>query len=595
MSPKRATQRHPEVNRSPHNTLEGDTRPPAGTSYPHSLSMLNILEHMLPLYVVYRPFFLGRHKMWDTWQCLVTGGLITGFHVLAAVLLQYFSRAHVATEQARIHAKGLSICYGVYQDQGRRATMEDAHTSVPDLLGEQGTVHVSVFAVFDGHSGPVAASFAAEQLPSCILDVWPETLSRDDLVSAFGKACRALDNRFLHSARKLNLLDGTTCICTALIDASTKQDYNLVAVTANIGDSRAILCREVDASALLGAIKGLERRTTHVTSNSDEGSWHPNTSRKVMKYFKTSSHLIVPLSIDQKPHDPTEKQRIEASGGFVHPFVYIEEDNLIIRGPHRIFPGGLAVSRALGDLPFKSLRPLEALGISAPLVIADPVVSYIRLQESDKFILQGCDGLWDTISSMEAVIFILIAKLLLDISSMQVPELRRHRKRLRAALRRLAVPLINDAALAISESLCYHAKAKGSTDNISIGILFLHARERPFYTFLDQYDIEALVNGLVFIMDMVHTFDDLISTFQGLVDIDDEKDGFFKSGIIFTDLCNADFTRIADNTLALWDQFTDRKISMSDVRDSTVLTGILEFNKSQQLPKAQRSGKAPGA
>ncbi|TNJ30328.1 putative Ser/Thr phosphatase 2C [Giardia muris] len=533
--------------------------------------------------------------MWDLWQYLVAGGLIIGLHVLAAVFLQYFSRAHVATEQARIHAKGLSICYGVYQDQGRRVTMEDAHTSIPDLLGEQGSVHVSVFAVFDGHSGPVAASFAAEQLPSCILDAWPDALARDELVSAFGKACRALDNRFLHSARKLNLFDGTTCICTALVDASTKQDYNLVAVTANIGDSRAILCREVEASTLLGAIKGLERRASYPTTSSDEGSWHPNTPRKVLKGYRTASHLIVPLSIDQKPHNPTEKQRIEASGGFVHPFVYIEEENLIIRGPHRIFPGGLAVSRALGDLPFKSLRSLEALGISAPLVVADPVVSYIRLQESDKFILQGCDGLWDTISSMEAVIFILITKLLLDISSMQVPELRRHRKRLRAALRRLAVPLINDAALAISESLCHHAKAKGSTDNISIGILFLHARDRPFYTFLDQYDVEALVSGLVFTMDTIHTFDDLISVFQGFVDIDGEKDGIFKSNIMFTDLCNADHTQIANNTLALWDQFTERQISMSDVRDSTVLTGILEFGKSQQLPKAQRSVKVPGA
>jgi hypothetical protein len=59
--------------------------------------------------------------------------------------------------------------------------------------------------------------------------------------------------------------------------------------------------------------------------------------------------------------------------------------------------GQLAVSRALGDVEYKKPKKL---------VSASPELSEIRLQDGDEFLIIACDGLWDVLSSKEAVAFV---------------------------------------------------------------------------------------------------------------------------------------------------------------------------------------------
>jgi len=59
--------------------------------------------------------------------------------------------------------------------------------------------------------------------------------------------------------------------------------------------------------------------------------------------------------------------------------------------------GQLAVSRALGDADFKN---------TLPVVSNCPEISEMLLQESDEFVVMGCDGLWDVMTSQEAVDFV---------------------------------------------------------------------------------------------------------------------------------------------------------------------------------------------
>jgi protein phosphatase 2C family protein 2/3 len=88
----------------------------------------------------------------------------------------------------------------------------------------------------------------------------------------------------------------------------------------------------------------------------------------------------IPMSEDHKPNRLDEKKRIEALGGSVE---------------YGRIGGLLAVSRAFGDFEYK-------IG-GKHLVTAVPDVKSFTLQRNTDFIILACDGLWDVMSSSEAV------------------------------------------------------------------------------------------------------------------------------------------------------------------------------------------------
>ncbi|XP_068658685.1 probable protein phosphatase 2C 2 [Aristolochia californica] len=90
----------------------------------------------------------------------------------------------------------------------------------------------------------------------------------------------------------------------------------------------------------------------------------------------------VEMSQDHKPIYASERRRIEECGGFV-------DDGYL--------NGVLSVTRALGDWDMKLPR-----GSASPL-IADPEFRQVVLTEDDEFLIIGCDGIWDVMSSQHAV------------------------------------------------------------------------------------------------------------------------------------------------------------------------------------------------
>ncbi|KDP27977.1 hypothetical protein JCGZ_19057 [Jatropha curcas] len=95
--------------------------------------------------------------------------------------------------------------------------------------------------------------------------------------------------------------------------------------------------------------------------------------------------VAVDMSQDHRPSYLPERKRVEELGG------YIEDEYL---------NGYLSVTRALGDWDLKL-----PLGAASPL-IAEPDVRQLLLTEEDEFLIIGCDGIWDVISSQEAVSFV---------------------------------------------------------------------------------------------------------------------------------------------------------------------------------------------
>ena len=77
---------------------------------------------------------------------------------------------------------------------------------------------------------------------------------------------------------------------------------------------------------------------------------------------------------------------------------YINNGNLILLGPHRVFPGSLSVSRTIGDAAAK----LSFLGGNPKVVIPEPDIYCFDLDKEDiDFIILGCDGIYDQLSSQD--------------------------------------------------------------------------------------------------------------------------------------------------------------------------------------------------
>ncbi|XP_062077511.1 probable protein phosphatase 2C 47 [Humulus lupulus] len=90
----------------------------------------------------------------------------------------------------------------------------------------------------------------------------------------------------------------------------------------------------------------------------------------------------IELSKDHKPNRTSERLRIEKLGGIIY-------DGYL--------NGQLSVARALGDWHIKGSK-----GSLCPLS-SEPELEELLLTEEDEYLIMGCDGLWDVMSSQCAV------------------------------------------------------------------------------------------------------------------------------------------------------------------------------------------------
>lgn len=135
------------------------------------------------------------------------------------------------------------------------------------------------------------------------------------------------------------------------------------------------------------------------------------------------------LSLDHKPHLLCETTRINLMGGIIE---FSEEDDPRING--------MSVSRSFGDLDNKY--------ISQQPDVYDYLLNY------EKFIILGCDGVWDVLQNQDAVDFVLT----------KYNELKTANK----YLTNLKAKSDNN----IAQKLADYAIFKKSTDNISVTIIF---------------------------------------------------------------------------------------------------------------------------
>ncbi|XP_031434919.1 protein phosphatase 1B isoform X2 [Clupea harengus] len=298
------------------------------------------------------------------------------------------------TEKHNAHGEGNGLRFGLSSMQGWRVEMEDAHTAALGL--PHGLDDWSFFGVYDGHAGSRVANYCAKHILEHIVtgaggaeelrraggsptapgggSTTPEPVAVDAVKSGIRTGFLAIDEHMRSFTDLRNGMDrsGSTAVGVLMSPAHL---YFI-----NCGDSRALLCRR-------GRV-----------------------------CFST---------LDHKPCNPREKERIQNAGGSV----MIQRVN-----------GSLAVSRALGDYDYKCV---DGKGPTEQLVSPEPEVFEIARAPEDEFVVLACDGIWDVMSNEELC------------------EFMRSRLEVSSDLERVCNELVNT---------CLH---KGSRDNMSVVVVCL--------------------------------------------------------------------------------------------------------------------------
>lgn len=216
------------------------------------------------------------------------------------------------------------------------------------------------FGVYDGHCGSACAEFLRDNLHKFILrDKNFPNSPKDALREGILRA----ENEFFKKCvdHKGDLIEKSgSCALILLV-------VNDICYVANVGDSRAVLSKDGGRQAMS-------------------------------------------LTKDHKPCSPSEKERILKAGGKIYrtqiQTISLEsekqeefEKEEIVNGPYRVFPGRLSVSRTFGDFEAK----LQKYGGNPNVVIVEPEIFEVPVDNSADFILLGCDGLFDRFTSEELV------------------------------------------------------------------------------------------------------------------------------------------------------------------------------------------------
>lgn len=117
-------------------------------------------------------------------------------------------------------------------------------------------------------------------------------------------------------------------------------------------------------------------------------------SRGVIGQKHKKQWKAVDISNDHKPSREDEAFRVIKAGGVVRQFKMNNGESV---GPLRVWSSnkdnpGLAMTRSVGDMNAKSYG-----------IISDPEISTWTISKKDKFMILATDGIWELISSQEAV------------------------------------------------------------------------------------------------------------------------------------------------------------------------------------------------
>ncbi|KAB2089944.1 hypothetical protein ES319_A03G094000v1 [Gossypium barbadense] len=200
-----------------------------------------------------------------------------------------------------------------------------------------GVTTFSVFGLFDGHNGSAAAIYTKENLLNNVLNAIPTDLNTDEWVAALP---RALVSGFVKTDKhfhKIGKKSGTT-VTFVIIEG-------WFITVASVGDSQCI--------------------------------------------FDSANGGIYYLSADHRLDcNEEERERITASGGDIG---RLNAGCGTEIGPLRCWPGGLCLSRSIGDRDV------------GEFIVPVPYIKQIKMSKAGGRMIISSDGVWDALSAEAAL------------------------------------------------------------------------------------------------------------------------------------------------------------------------------------------------
>eukprot|EP01105_Mastigella_eilhardi_P011747 TRINITY_DN2698_c0_g1_i1.p1 TRINITY_DN2698_c0_g1~~TRINITY_DN2698_c0_g1_i1.p1 ORF type:complete len:477 (-),score=152.94 TRINITY_DN2698_c0_g1_i1:47-1294(-) len=204
--------------------------------------------------------------------------------------------------------------------------------------------NATLLSLYDGHGGTEAANYCVKHMHTFLTGDPAYATSKN---AAFVNAYTTTDVKFLSKCEEA----GCTALC-ALVEI--RRPGGIHVTVANLGDCRCVL----------GIAGG----------------------------------GVSAVSADHKPDSPAERARIEAAGGSV-----LYEAGCV--DGHRCkvarIDGRLACARTIGDPDFK-----EVPGSPTNTVSCVPDIFEIAVTPKERFLLLGCDGLFDVMTNEQVASFV---------------------------------------------------------------------------------------------------------------------------------------------------------------------------------------------
>ena len=279
-------------------------------------------------------------------------------------ILRYYFSSYEPSKTSK-KKMGIIKSYAVNTFQGLvRNYNEDRVSIIVNMSKPRGYYkkiwpRVSFFGIYDGHGGEMCSEYLRDNLHKLICqnnEYFPENIP-EAIKLGFSKAEKNyLEKYALDKNKELKDKSGSCAVILLLVEDKI--------YIANVGDSRCLM------------------------------------STKQGKKF-------IQITKDHKPNINEEMTRIKSNGGNIYQTDTIIKKTKnpkligkILVGPYRVSPGGLSVSRTIGDIEAKDIK----YGGNPNVVIAKPDIFIYDLNKDDiDFFVLGCDGIFDQVSSDEVI------------------------------------------------------------------------------------------------------------------------------------------------------------------------------------------------
>lgn len=287
----------------------------------------------------------------------------------------------------------LELKIGKYESIVSRSYMEDRTYTCVNEPGSTttGCSPLAICAVYDGHNGTYVSQMLQDKFASTFTSLY----RAEELHSEFHD--QNYNNHVIGIFEETSLLLDTEILRADYIRQQNTMKSGIQDVQSFAG-SAAVMLAVLPVNSGKRAKSRMASMTEEMLGKVQVFVAHVGDCRAVL----CNDGVAVQLTEDHKPAVKTEKQRIEAAGGWVH---------------NGRVNGSLGVSRSFGDIQFKSFTETPGYvngtedlvnSIWAPTqhVISRPEIKNFIVEQPFEFIILACDGLWDVFDCQEAVNFV---------------------------------------------------------------------------------------------------------------------------------------------------------------------------------------------